>query len=304
MIKLVEKIEDAKYITHSGTMHADEVFATAFLSLYRGDILIYRQSEVNPEDYPNALVYDVGRGKFDHHQIDRQVRENNIPYCSLGLLWKEYGLDFLEKRGVEYASEVHQAIDKDFIEGIDAIDNGVFPKVEAPYKIKNICDIIKIFNPSYGSGQNESTQFLKAVDVAKSTFEEEVASVTGRVKARNLVEAKIEEAKEKHYLVLDEFMPYEEAVFNKDENKDIYFCIYPSNRGGYAAKTISISPEDRTDRMSFPEEWAGQDKQLENISGVEGATFCHLARFLVCAKTKEAIIKLVEMTINKEKNDK
>ena len=34
-MKLVTDIKKAKYITHSGTMHADEVFATAFLDLYK-----------------------------------------------------------------------------------------------------------------------------------------------------------------------------------------------------------------------------------------------------------------------------
>ena len=42
MIRIVDRIEDAKYITHSGTMHADEVFATAFLSLYKRDIDLFR----------------------------------------------------------------------------------------------------------------------------------------------------------------------------------------------------------------------------------------------------------------------
>lgn len=304
MIKIVNKIEEADYITHSGTMHADEVFSTAFLHLYRGDILLFRTNEVKESDYPDKMIYDIGRGKYDHHQIDRKVRDNNIPYCSFGLIWKEFGLDFLKKRNIEYAEDVHSSIDKDFIEGIDAIDNGIFPKVEAPYKIKNICDIIKIFNPSYGSNQNESEQFLKAVDVATKILEEEIASVTGRVKARKKVETKIEEAKKKHYLILEEFMPYEEAVFNNDENKEIYFAIYPSNRGGYAAKTISVSPEDKTNRLPFPEEWAGLDKTLADVTKVEGATFCHLGRFLVCATNKEDIIKLVEMTINSQNNDK
>ncbi len=155
MIKIVNKIEEADYITHSGTMHADEVFSTAFLHLYRGDILLFRTNEVKESDYPDKMIYDIGRGKYDHHQIDRKVRENNIPYCSFGLIWKEFGLEFLKKRNIEYAEDVHSSIDKDFIEGIDAIDNGIFPKVEAPYKIKNICDIIKIFNPSYGSNQKQ-----------------------------------------------------------------------------------------------------------------------------------------------------
>ena len=301
MIRLVDKIEKAKYITHSGTMHADEVFATAFLSLYKGDIDLFRTPEVKEEDYPNALIYDIGRGKYDHHQEDRRVRDNGIPYCSLGLLWDSFGRDFLEKRNIEYVEEVWQGIDKDFIEGIDAIDNGIFPKIESEFKVRHTSDIIKLFNPSFGSNEDESTQFLKAVDVAKVIFEEEILNINGRVKAKKILEDKIEEAKQKHYLVLDEFMPYEETIYTQDTDKQIYFVVYPSNRGGYGAKTLYNSAEDHIQRVPFPEEWAGCGEDLAEVSGVEGATFCHLGRFIVSAKTKEATIKLVELAI--EKND-
>ena len=299
MIRIVDKIEDAKYITHSGTMHADEVFATAFLSLYKDDIDLFRTSEVNPDNYPDAIIYDVGRGKFDHHQEGREVRENGIPYCSLGLLWKEFGKDFLRKRNIEHVDEVFEYLDKDFIEGIDAIDNGIFQKVESTYKMRNLCDVIKLFNPSFESNEKESTQFLKAVDVAIKIFEEEVLSIVGRVKAKKILEAKIPEAIEKHYLELDKFMPYEESIYTLDTNKQIYFVVFPSNRGGYSAKTIFNSSEDRVYRVEFPEEWAGHGKELAEITGVEGATFCHLAKFIVSATTREAIIKLVEMAISK-----
>ncbi|MDO4995757.1 MAG: MYG1 family protein [Bacilli bacterium] len=299
MIRIVDKIEDAKYITHSGTMHADEVFATAFLSLYKGDIDLFRTPEVNPDNYPDVIIYDVGRGKFDHHQEGREVRENGIPYCSLGLLWKEFGKDFLKKRNIEHVDEVFEYLDKDFIEGIDAIDNGIFQKVESTYKMRNLCDVIKLFNPSFESDEKESTQFLKAVDVAIKIFEEEVLSIVGRVKAKKILEAKIPEAIEKHYLELDKFMPYEESIYTLDTNKQIYFVVFPSNRGGYSAKTIFNSSEDRVYRVEFPEEWAGHGKELAEITGVEGATFCHLAKFIVSATTREAIIKLVEMAISK-----
>ena len=149
MINLVNDIRYAKYITHSGTMHADEVFATAFLQLYKKDIDLFRVSQVNSADVlPDVIIYDVGRGKFDHHQENRRVRENGIPYCSLGLLWDEFGKDYLKQIGIEYVDEVFTGIDQDFIEGIDAIDNGIFPNVEAEYKIRNIADVIKLFNPS------------------------------------------------------------------------------------------------------------------------------------------------------------
>ena len=160
-------------------------------------------------------------------------------------------------------------------------------------------NVIKLFNPSFESDEKESAQFLKAVDVAIKIFEEEVLSIVGRVKAKKILEAKIPEAIEKHYLELDKFMPYEESIYTLDTNKQIYFVVFPSNRGGYSAKTIFNSSEDRVYRVEFPEEWAGHGKELAEITGVEGATFCHLAKFIVSATTREAIIKLVEMAISK-----
>ena len=44
MITLVKDINEANGITHNGTMHADEVFATAFLSLYFGNFKVARVS--------------------------------------------------------------------------------------------------------------------------------------------------------------------------------------------------------------------------------------------------------------------
>ena len=299
MIRLVNNIKDAKYITHNGTMHADEVFATAFLHLYKKNLDLIRVGEINSEDYQDKLIYDVGRGDFDHHQENRRLRDNNIPYCSLGLLWEEYGRAFLQENNYEYVDEIWRDVDKDFIEGIDAIDNGIFPKVEAEYKIRNLCDVIKLFNPSFNSNEEEASQFLKAVDVAEKIFQEELLNVSGKVKARKILESKIEEAKKKHYLCLDEYMPYEESVYANDEEKEIYFVIYPSNRGGYAAKIIYNSAEDHTARVSFPREWAGLGNELAEVSGVGEATFCHLGLFIVCAKTKEAIINLVNIAISK-----
>ena len=74
MIQVVKKIDNANCITHSGTMHADEVFATAFLDLYLGDVKVFRTSSINIEEVPkNVFVYDIGRGKYDHHQIDKEL---------------------------------------------------------------------------------------------------------------------------------------------------------------------------------------------------------------------------------------
>ena len=297
MISFVKNIQDANCITHSGTMHADDVFATAFLELYFGDVKLFRTTSVNFDEVDsNALVYDVGRRKFDHHQVDALKRENGITYCSFGLLWKEFGKDSLKKRNIEYIDEVFEGIDKDLIEGIDADDNGIFPKIEADYKVKTTSSIVKLFNPSFNSDEDESEQFLKAEALAKMIFEEEILYINGKVIAAKKVECLLENRnKEKKYLVLDEFLPYEETLLNVEDANNILFVAYPSNRGGYAIKTVPKSLEDRTARMDFPEEWAGLcNEELENVSKINGLKFCHLGRFIVSCTNKEVVYKVLD----------
>lgn len=307
-MKLVKNIYEAEFVTHSGTMHADEIFATAFLDLYYGDITVFRTTSVPTDLKKNVIVYDIGRGKYDHHQEDAKKRDNGITYCSFGLLWQDFGRDFLKKRNIENIEDVFTAFDKDFIEAIDADDNGVFPKIDAPYKVKTLSEVIKLFNPGYKSGQDETIQFAKAVSFAKNIIEEELISVTGKVIAKQQVLKSLEK-KENHTLFLEEYMPYEQTILQEESANDIYFVVYPSNRGGYGIKTVPISQEDHTKRLDFPEEWAGlENEELERTSGIKGLTFCHLTRFLTCCDTLETakivISKALEQKPDEETLDK
>ena len=298
MIKLVNDIKKANCITHSGTMHADEVFATAFLHLYKGDLNVYRVSEVDlSKVMDNTLVYDIGRCKFDHHQEDAEVRENGIKYSSIGLLWKKFGKEYLKKNKVDNIDEVFKGIDKELIESLDAIDNGIFPEIEANYKVKTLSDVIKLFNPSSFTNEDESTQFLKAESFAKEIFIETLYNVIGKIKSKEIVNSIIEK-NEGPILELEEYLPYEEAILTNEKGKELLFVIYPSNRGGYAIKTLPKSIEDKTDRLLLPKEWAGlSNEELENVTKVEGALFCHTNRFIATASTKEAIKSLAKKAL-------
>ena len=300
-MKLVTKVEEADYITHSGTMHTDEVFATAFLDLYKKDIKVIRVSEITEEMKQNdALIYDIGRGKYDHHQENAQIRENGIKYSSFGLLFKDFGKPFLIQQQIDDIDEVFDAIDKELIEGIDAVDNGIFPEITAPYKVKTIDDIIKVCNPSFGTSQNENDQFIKAVGIAKIIFQETLYNITGKVKARKIILDKLKTTT-KNYLELEEYIPYEETILKNEEGNHILFAMYPSNRGGYGIKTIKKSLEDKTDRLQFPKEWAGLEKEaLEQKTGIKDIEFCHSGRFLVICKTKEAAYQVLDKVLPKE----
>lgn len=300
-VELTEK-DKATFLTHRGTMHADEVFSTAFLS-FLFNVKLARVGEITKEDRErDVIIYDIGYGKFDHHQEDAKVRENGIKYASFGLLFDYYAKDLLESLGVEDIDTVKKAIEQDFIIGIDAIDNGVFPSIDAPYKVKTTSDLIKLFNPSYKSGQDENEQFLKAVDVARIILSLEIERIIGKEKAKVKV---LEEIKKQTgpILVFDEYLPYEEVLLNTSEAKDILFVMFPSNRGGYAINTVPTDITNRTDRLLFPKEWAGKSGiELEKETGITGSLFCHVNRFLTTAKDKDTAYKLALLAIEKSDN--
>ena len=298
MITLVKDINEADGITHNGTMHADEVFATAFLSLYFGNFKVARVSEVPKDISSKTIIYDIGKGKFDHHQTDARIRDTGIKYSSFGLLFEEYGLSYLKKLKLKNTKAIYNYLVKDFIEAIDAIDNGIFPEIKAIYKIKTVSDVIKIFNPSYGSNDKEDEQFIKAVSLAESILNEELKNVIGKVEAGVKVKKILNKTKGP-ILILDEYLPYEETILTSLSGKKILFAIYPSNRGGYGIKTIPISTTDKTSRVYFPKEWGGlTNDALEKVTGIKGSLFCHTNRFLMTASDLDTAKKLAELAIN------
>lgn len=301
MINLVKDIEKANYVTHSGTMHADDVFSTAFLELYKKDIKLLRTSGIDAKDYKNKIIYDIGYGEFDHHQKDVKVRDNGIKYASLGLLWEKFGKKYLKQEKVEDIDEVYNYIEKDLIEQIDAIDNGQFPRIEAKYKVKTLSETFKLFNPKTFSDEDHDQQFIKAVKVAKILFEEEVLQAQTKVKANKIIIDKLKKNNDKQYLVLNEFIPFEETIMNEEIANNILFVIYPSSRGGYAIKTLPKSNEDRSSRMLFPSKWKGlRDEELEKVSGIKGLIFCHNSLFIATTTSLDTAIEVVNKVIEKE----
>ena len=116
MTQLMEQIKekDAQAFTHSGKFHADDVFSSALLLSVNPEITIHRGSQV-PEDF-KGIVFDIGRGKYDHHQRDSRIRENGVPYAAFGLLWEELGAEIL-------GEELAEKFDEAFVQPLDNNDN-------------------------------------------------------------------------------------------------------------------------------------------------------------------------------------
>lgn len=302
-LKITKNKDEANLITHDGKFHPDDVFSTAFLSKYIENPCLYRIG-VGPVENTNAIVYDVGFGRFDHHGPDAKRRPNsNLKYCSFGLLWTEYGKDYLTKNNYEYVDELYNTIEEVLVKQIDGIDNGVFPEINAEYKLLDLDKIIDMFNPTWEENPDTDINFANALNTAEIIFDNVIRTEYSKIKATQKVLSKIPTVKD-NILILDEYLPYQHAIFTSEDPlaKEIKVIILPSNRGGYCIKPITISEESKELLINFPKEYRGlHDEELANLSGIKTAKFVHSSGFLASTKTLEDAILLAHKALeNKE----
>lgn len=300
-IKITENVSEANLITHNGKFHPDDVFSTMFLSKMIDNPILYRASVKDVPENHNAIMYDIGFGKFDHHGASARYRNNsNIKYCSFGLLWEEYGHKYLQSINAEDENKLFEVIEEKLIKQIDGIDNGLFPKIEAEYKLLDLDQIIDLFNLSWEEKGDNSINFLAAVNMAETIFDNLIKREKANIKASKLVSEHINEVKD-NILILPKFMPYQEAIFTSDnpKSKEIKVVILPSNRGGYDIKPITINKDSKELLVNFPVSYRGMhDKELIEITGIPTARFVHTSGFLASTENLNDAIELAKRAIN------
>ena len=137
VVEKPELINRGCVFTHPAPHHADEVMATAMLSLLNPSVplSVYRTRDKNilKSAIGKHIIYDVGeeynpkKMVFDHHQRGfSEIRPNGIKYASTGLIWRDLGTQILRSMGIPdmYTDYIHRKIDYTMIEDIDARDNG------------------------------------------------------------------------------------------------------------------------------------------------------------------------------------
>lgn len=273
MNHLLEKIKqkNASAFTHSGKFHADDVFSAALLLYLNPEITITRGNQV-PENY-EGLVFDIGRGQYDHHQKDSRIRDNGVPYAAFGLLWEKLGPEIL-------GEELALKFDESFVQPLDINDN--------TGEKNELATLIGNFNPGWDSKSSNDEAFFQAVSVAGMILENKFERYLGNERADRRVEEVLTEhaaslasgdtpAENTNILILPEFIPCQKRL----SETNIAFVIFPSNRGGYC-----IQPQKKEYSMnykcSFPVEWLGlENEELAAATGLKSAGFCHKGGFLM-----------------------
>ncbi|MEK6800643.1 MAG: MYG1 family protein [Nanoarchaeota archaeon] len=282
--------------THNGKFHADDVFAISILKIIYPDMKIIRTRD--PKKYNKAdarvdvgMIYSPKNNNFDHHQKEGAgKRKNEIPYASAGLIWKHFGKKIVKEESFKIIDEkIMQYVDSDDI-GIKTYET----KSVEPYAIDTI---IESLNPDrQAKKRNFDKEFGKAVIFCTYLLKKEITLAEEKVKAKAIIKNIIKKSK-KEYIILEKPYPWKETVINVKNNLK-YVINYNETEKSWAAIAIPKSINSFEVRKPFPKSWGGiSSEKLEKITGVKGAKFCHSKLFITIAKTKESIIKLVEIAL-------
>ncbi len=294
-----------KICVHSGTFHADDIFAVAILSIHLNTkIKIFRSRDPKVWescDYVADVgrIYDPSKNRFDHHQEDfKLMRENGIKYAAAGIVWKEFG----EK--ISGTNEIAKRVDESLIQAVDAEDNGqeLFSPIFEDVNPYTISDVIADFNPTWKEDVHSGDRsFEYLVSVAKRIIERVVKDAHDEISGEEHIQKVYEFTEDKRILVLDGEYSWKKYVEKLPEPLFVVKPIY-SNKTWYA-RAVPVRGHKYEVRATFPDSWAGKENEnLQKASGISDATFCHKGKYLCYAKSKESAIKLAQLAIEQAKS--
>ena len=287
-----------KIAVHSGSFHADDVFAVGILRLIYPKLKVIRTRDPEELKKVDARIdvggkYNPEKNDYDHHQREGAgERDNGILYASTGLIWKHFGKKLVSN------DIIWKNIDEKIIQYIDADDSGIKTYTSEKLKPYTISAAIAGFNPPWPNSKNPklfAKNFEEAVKFATRIMNGEIGRMEGKFKGKEIIMKEAADAKD--YIILDEYIPWKKVSV---EETDLKFVIYKNDMDNkWMAVAVPKSMDSFENRKSFPMRWGGlMDEELEKVSGVKGAIFCHRALFIVAAKSKKGIIEMVEKALS------
>ena len=295
-------------VTHSGGFHADELLSSVILTrLFPAAAVVRSRAPEWITPGADRIVYDVGGSYdassriFDHHQRGAPLREDGQPYSSFGLIWKHYGRDYLVAIGLPEAhvAAVHASFDAGFVLPIDLMDNGTLsPATAGQLANLTLPTLLETLKPVFDDADPEADNrgFHAALAIARSFVEARLAQSAAKFRAEALVQQAIRDAGQGRVLELPMGMPFRAAIVKAGADQ-LLFVVHPRDKD-WCLTGIRRADDGFELRADLPAAWAGlTNGDLEQASGVPGASFCHNGRFIAAAKTREAALAMAELAV-------
>ncbi|MDE1993385.1 MAG: MYG1 family protein [Rhizobiaceae bacterium] len=295
-------------VTHSGGFHADELLSSVILTrLFPQARLVRSRAPEWIAPGADRIIYDVGGAYdaeariFDHHQRGAPLREDGQPYSSFGLVWKHYGRDYLAALAIPEAhiEAIHASFDAGFVLPIDLTDNGaISPAIAGPLAGLTLPALLETLKPVFDETAPDADDraFHNALAIARSFVEAKIAGSAAKLRAESIVQKAIRETGEGRVLELPMGMPFRPAIVKAGADH-LLFVVHPREKD-WCVTGIRRAEDGFELRADLPAAWAGlSNQELEKVSGVEGASFCHNGRFIAAAKTREAALAMAELAV-------
>lgn len=318
--------ENIKLIgTHDGSFHCDEALAVGLLKLlpeYR-DATIVRTR--NPEILEKCnIVVDVG-AKYDpeSHRYDHHQREftgvldgYNTKLSSAGLIYKHFGHAILrevfstsdspEPVTDSFVEIAYQSLYKNFMEHIDAIDNGVTIS-DGPLKYRissTLSNRVGQLNPNWNEPQTPEIMNTRFMDAMSLTCSEFVIHACELSKvwwpARSIVQKAVDNRHSIHpsgkIIVLEQFCPWKEHLFDIEvasKVEPILYALYEDAGGSWRIQAVPQDPSSFFSRKKLPDHLCGlRDNVLSEKVGIPGCIFIHASGFIGGCATREGALDL------------
>lgn len=240
---------------------------------------------------------------------------------SAGLVYTFFGEEaiknILKSRKIELPAKslhsIYRKIYENFIEEIDAIDNGVqICDGEPKYKITTgISARVGYFNPpwNHDGTLKENEQFEKAKSYVGAELVDKILHyATVWLPARDIVSDALNNAKEIHeslsIMELSNGCPWKEHLFDLEQEREIlgqtkYVLFKDVKPNDWRVMCVPIKPDSFICRKFLHKDWRGiRLEELRKASGVEDANFCHVTGFIGGAGSREGVYQMAVKSLN------
>jgi len=321
--------------THNGTFHCDEALAVFLLR----QTVTYRDGALKRSRDPAVLetcdivvdvgaVYDESKQRFDHHQRGfTQVFGHGFDtkLSSAGLIYKHFGQEVIANKTQipiqdPKVNTLWLKMYKEFIEAIDAIDNGIsqYPTdIKPKYRSRtDLSSRVGALNPWWNQSTDSQivdAQFEKASLLTGQEFVGKLEYYANAwLPARDLLvdsvaASKVDTDPTGKIIVFKRFLPWKEHLFELEADDSVpdvqhnqaIYVVYPDETAGnWRVQAVPVSPESFESRKALPEAWRGlRDEELSKASGIEGSIFIHASGFIGGNKTKEGALMIAQAAL-------
>ncbi|KNA16891.1 hypothetical protein SOVF_085070 [Spinacia oleracea] len=317
--------------THNGSFHCDEALGCFMIRLsnkfFAAEIVRTRDPQVL-ETLDAVLdvggVYDPSNDRYDHHQkgfAEVFGHGFNTKLSSAGLVYKHFGMEIIAKElrldeGHQDVFRLFIAVYRNFMEAIDAIDNGInqYDTDQPPRYVNNthLSSRVGKHNLDWTdpdqSAENENKAFERAMNLAGGEFLDNLRHLARSwLPARSIVVECLSARKDVdpsgEIMVLDRFCPWKLHLFELEQEMKIdppvKYVLYQDDRSKHwRIQAVSVAPDRFESRKALPEAWRGlRDDDLSKGSGIPGGVFVHMSGFIGGNTTYEGALAMAKAAL-------